>query len=143
MMGPSGRSRVGVARGLRGLVGVLFAVVCFVGLAAVGFEGQALGAADTQRGEVLSLTDVACASPNACTAVGGVTSNPNTPMAERWNGRSWSLQNMPVPASGSTGDQLIPVYGVLSSVSCPSPNTCFAVGTLDINNPFPEPLVQR
>ena len=53
-------------------------------------------------------------------AIGTVTDsqNPNgMPAADLWNGRSWSVQQLPAPAVSL-------VYGV----SCPSPRACFAVG---------------
>lgn len=45
------------------------------------------------------LRRVACASADACIAVGtaGNVSNERT-LAERWNGRTWTLQAMPKPA---------------------------------------------
>lgn len=64
------------------------------------------------------LSSVSCASPVACTAVGGsVSRNPRRPAAalvERWNGAAWSIQRAP--------------GGPLSSVSCASSVACTAVG---------------
>ena len=63
------------------------------------------------------LTSVSCTSPIACTAVGeSVSRNPRrppTPLVERWNGTTWSLEH----ASG----------GPLFSVSCSTRRTCTAV----------------
>lgn len=63
------------------------------------------------------LTDVSCASPGACTAVGSVPSrNGMAARAERWNGHRWTVE----PTQRRTG--------VLNSVSCTSVNACTAVG---------------
>ena len=68
------------------------------------------------------FTRVSCTSTLACTAVGryanaeGVT----LPLAERWNGKEWSLQTTPSPV-GETYTELI-------GVSCTSAESCIAVG---------------
>ena len=70
------------------------------------------------------LNDVSCSSPTACTAVGvTVYDNPfrAPPLVERWNGRSWTIQPTPGPASS--------VYPSLNGVSCPSLTACTAVGS--------------
>jgi hypothetical protein len=69
------------------------------------------------------LQGVSCPSANVCTAVGfaGVGGgNAKLPLAERWNGHSWSLQKVAGPSSAREPDLL--------SVSCPSANVCIAVG---------------
>src|SRR5579859_2817394 len=48
-------------------------------------------------------------------------------LAERWNGRKWSIQPTPHPQSAS-----------LAAVSCPSPTTCIAVGSNDGGDPLVE-----
>jgi hypothetical protein len=67
------------------------------------------------------LTGVSCSSSRACTAVGFdyVPGTGGGPLAERWNGRSWTLQSMP-----SAGNEGIPLAGV----SCPTARSCTAVG---------------
>ena len=63
------------------------------------------------------LSSVSCTSTSACVAVGsaGVA-----PLAERWNGSSWSVETTPLPpAAGSAR---------FSSVSCSSATSCTAVG---------------
>jgi hypothetical protein len=70
------------------------------------------------------LRGVSCTSARACVAVGTeVTAGRIGPLAERWNGRSWSL--IP-PAPG----------GPLAAVSCSSATACTAVGGLGF--PFAE-----
>jgi hypothetical protein len=68
------------------------------------------------------LDGVSCPSASACTAVGDyVTSAGSTaPLAERWNGTSWSVQSAPTP-SGATA-------AFLGAVSCASTSACTGVG---------------
>lgn len=65
----------------------------------------------------LELTGISCTSASACTAVGSAGT---VPLAERWNGSSWSIQPAPLPAAGGSA--------ALSSVSCASSTSCTAVG---------------
>jgi len=68
------------------------------------------------------LQNVSCASSSACVAVGDWRDSKGTwrPMAEGWNGTTWSLESVPNPI-GST-------FGLLEGVSCRNLNTCVAVG---------------
>jgi hypothetical protein len=69
------------------------------------------------------LTAVSCSSAKACTAVGFYVPGfdhpePAVALAYRWNGRLWFRQHPPtVPGVGLRG------------VSCPSVNSCIAVGS--------------
>ena len=67
-----------------------------------------------------SLASVACSSATACTAVGQSTRSvgPPIPLAERWNGTSWSIQATPDTGANSA----------FTGVSCPSATDCTAVG---------------
>jgi hypothetical protein len=71
---------------------------------------------------VSNLGGVSCTSATACTAVGSYETSSGTtnPLAERWNGTSWTLQSPQVPA-GST-------FAELTGVSCTSATACTAVG---------------
>lgn len=73
-------------------------------------SGNATAPADRFNG-------VSCTSASACTAVGYRidSGGKQRPLAERWNGRQWTVQ--PTPGTGS-----------LTSVSCPSASACLAVG---------------
>lgn len=75
---------------------------------------------------------VSCASPTACTAVGWYydTAGAELPLAERWDGTRWSIDATPNPAGSNNSD--------LSSVSCPSPTACTAVGEYDPDLPLVE-----
>jgi hypothetical protein len=76
-------------------------------------------------GAVISyLHEVSCTSASACTAVGAYSlkgGSGGSIMAERWNGKAWSIQVMPTP-KGTEGDNL---YGV----SCASASACTAAGS--------------
>jgi hypothetical protein len=68
----------------------------------------------------VSLSGVSCASATACTAVGSYENGHGSPvpLAERWDGTSWTIQTTPTPSSG----------GGLNGVSCTSATACTAVG---------------
>jgi hypothetical protein len=70
-----------------------------------------------------SLSSVACPSSTACTGVGSSLNNTGAqvPVAEGWNGTSWSTQATPLPSGAKAGS--------LSGVSCTSPSACEAVGS--------------
>ena len=70
----------------------------------------------------LALNGVSCTSPDACTAVGYYETNdfvPTNAFAEAWNGKTWALQNTPIPVGGNSS--------LLNGVSC-VPSSCTAVG---------------
>jgi hypothetical protein len=94
--------------------------------------------ADSQG--TLSLNGVSCSAPNACTAVGSYVSNSQLPwwrlqrlLAERWNGSVWTVQPMPISASGMS----------LDGVACPSQTECFAVGSSSAAAGTGRPLLAR
>ncbi|HEV2374622.1 MAG TPA: hypothetical protein VGS19_20985 [Streptosporangiaceae bacterium] len=72
------------------------------------------------RGAILDA--VSCPASAVCAAVGSSMNGSATavPLAETWDGTSWSIQPVPVPA-GSFGAQL-------TGVSCSAVNACVAVG---------------
>jgi len=78
------------------------------------------------NGGDVSLYGVSCASRTACVAVGKYSMINNTieaTLAERWDGRRWSLQPTPDPAGAA--------YDALGGVACPSSRLCTAVGVND------------
>jgi hypothetical protein len=79
------------------------------------------------------LDGVACASQDACTAVGGGSFR--GAFAERWNGTRWSRQQTRRPI-GATKPSL-------SAVSCPSPTTCVAIGSYTDSTGQQRVLVER
>jgi hypothetical protein len=119
-----------------------------VGGSGVGTEGAAL--AETWNGsnwsaqstakptgaESSRLSGVSCTLSEACTAVGQYinSSSVEVPLAERWNGKAWSIQATKTP-TGAKGSSL-------SGVSCASAEACTAVGiyvtSTDVNVMFAE-----
>jgi hypothetical protein len=84
-----------------------------------------------------ALSAVSCTSARVCTAVGvKFVDGSNVPLAERWNGTSWSIQRTPTPA-GATFSELI-------DVSCTSRTFCIAVGsfTNSLEHPY-QTFVER
>ncbi len=84
-------------------------------------------AANPAGSPIVSLNDVSCSAPDACTTVGTSTvgaSQPGTTsavtVAERWNGSQWAAQATPDPPGATLSN--------LTGVSCPSPTECTAVG---------------
>jgi hypothetical protein len=70
------------------------------------------------------LGSVSCTSMVACTATGnlnGTSSSGPVTLAERWNGRKWTVQ--PTPSTGSPGS-------LFNSVACTSASSCTAAGAL-------------
>jgi hypothetical protein len=76
-------------------------------------------------GTLGELSGVSCSSPSACLAVGKYEIDTNSyytdlPLAERWNGSTWTLDSPPNPP----GDD-----NALAGVSCSSATACTAVGS--------------
>jgi hypothetical protein len=73
---------------------------------------------------VLSPLDVSCPAPGTCVMVGyqrlPAGGYPNTPVAESYNGKSWTRMSVPVLAGYSGAD--------LNAVSCLSATRCVTVG---------------
>ncbi|HEY4812372.1 MAG TPA: hypothetical protein VIH71_15070 [Solirubrobacteraceae bacterium] len=74
--------------------------------------------------EYHSLDAVSCTSSEACTAVGRGYSEAEgeITLAERWNGKEWSVQSMPKPTKE---------VDFLLGVSCTSSTACTAAGVSD------------
>jgi hypothetical protein len=69
-----------------------------------------------------SLNGISCPSPSDCVAVGSFTNPQGKAMtlSEQWNGTNWSILPTPNPSDS--------IASYLSSVSCPTAQTCTAVG---------------
>jgi len=67
------------------------------------------------------LDGVSCVSTSDCLAVGfsGGQSGPTVPLAEIWNGSTWSITPLPGAWSG---------LNILKGISCSGPTACVAVG---------------
>jgi hypothetical protein len=75
------------------------------------------------------LFGVSCAAPASCWAVGNSSPRYAAPQLNEvlhWNGRKWSRAQVPTPNG----------FSELFGVSCPSPDNCWAVGTVitGVNN---------
>jgi hypothetical protein len=110
-------------RGVRAGAIVAGAVVAAVSMPAlaVGAGRSLVSSADALAGRG-DLSGVSCVSVGACIAVGDTKNGVGTKvtLAERWNGRRWSVQATPNPAGARSAD--------LGGVSCVSADACTAVG---------------
>jgi hypothetical protein len=73
------------------------------------------------------LGGVSCPSTTDCMAVGSYfdsSSSQRETLADRWNGHSWAV--LTTPPTGGAG-----IAEGLQAVSCPTTNSCIAVGGLD------------
>jgi hypothetical protein len=103
-----------------GAVAVVVALVfSLAGASSALASGWSVQRSPIPRGASSSLlSGVSCGSAKACVAIGSdVTSTVESALAERWNGRGWSIQQTPAE----------PDY-LLFAVSCPSATVCMAVG---------------
>jgi len=74
-----------------------------------------------------ALTGVSCTSRSFCVAVGFVfVTGGTSTFAERWNGRRWSIQQIPNPKPNPGLGA--PIENSLAGVSCTSSRFCIAVG---------------
>jgi hypothetical protein len=117
----------GVALWLRisvcAVVGCVTLALCLARAEGAGASEWAVQPTPGALGAV--LLSVSCTSPTACIAVGS-SSNPGSgrpakTIAERWDGRRWSIQRTLSPDGA--------VSSRLSGVSCTSAAACTAVGT--------------
>jgi hypothetical protein len=82
------------------------------------------------------LAAVSCASTSSCVAAGYWEGNgTRSPMAEVWNGTSWSLQSVPAPAGAE--------YTSLNGVSCSSASNCVATGAYTVDGSDYQTLAER
>ncbi|MGH2854256.1 MAG: hypothetical protein ACRDLF_08715 [Solirubrobacteraceae bacterium] len=83
------------------------------------------------------LGDVSCTSSTACIAVGAFvnSSGKEVPLAEEWNGTTWSLQGLPAPTGAKESH--------LNGVSCTSSTECTAIGLFLNSSGTNVPLAER
>lgn len=120
-----GMGRV-LGRRPRALGRVCVAGFCSVVAVCVGGAGGAVAASWTivPAPGAGALNSVSCTSWSACTAVGVLGTpvyGPGQVLAERWNGRAWSVEPLTPPAGGQSE---------FTDVSCGSPRFCVADGLL-------------
>lgn len=86
-----------------------------------GKEWTAETLAVPKGGEDLLPYGVSCTAANECTAVGYYFSGgTSVALAERWNGKEWSVQKLPTPEGAKSTS--------LNGVSCTIKTACTAVG---------------
>jgi hypothetical protein len=88
------------------------------------------------RSKITHLAAVSCTTATVCTAVGSIVLGTKAlPLAERWNGVHWTIQVLPRPAGSARS--------LLTSVSCPTRTSCFAVGAATNSSNQPRTLAER
>ena len=81
--------------------------------------------ADAGAPAATELTDIACVSSTRCFAVGyRQNGDEDRALIEMGVGKSWKRMSRPVPAGQRPAN-----FPPLSSIVCPAPGSCFAVGT--------------
>jgi hypothetical protein len=108
-------------------------------------DGYTLGLAESWNGKKWTevplpksggygeLFSVSCVSSRYCLAVGGGVAGEGTrytPSSYVWNGKSWSLEPVPVPPKGGGST----ATSMLQGDRCLSATDCVAVGQLDLGN---------
>jgi hypothetical protein len=104
-------------------------------------SGWSIQHAENAYGEGSSrFSAVSCSSSTTCTAVGATTDGdlPTAPLVERWTDGRWSIQQ---PLIAPHTADIVP-GSELSSVSCPSPTSCTAVG-FRWDGSYYAPLLER
>ena len=103
--------------GARGFAGIVVAMALWFAAPASAARWTVLPSPDDGV-----LNAVACTSPTACTAVGlvGIPAGPGSILAERWNGRSWSVQPEVHPRWRGQSEW--------TAGSCAGPRFCIAIG---------------
>ncbi len=83
------------------------------------------------------LSGVSCTVASACTAVGTYNNvaGEAVPLAESWNGSSWSPESPPAPSGAARSE--------LESVSCTAASVCAAVGSYENGTNAGRFLVER
>jgi len=106
-----------------------------------GSKWELLTPATPEGGKQPTLQAVACAAVSDCTATGNYINGSGTtvPLAEHWNGTSWSVQSTPSP-EGATSSSL-------AAISCSSSSACTAVGkstkAIEHQEPITTTLAER
>ena len=91
-----------------------------------GINWSIQNSANTSNTETNYLFSVSCLSASSCVAVGAIwRSGWNQPMAQVWDGSSWTMQS--IPTFSPTEDNY------LEGLSCVSASMCVAVGAHSIN----------
>ena len=82
-----------------------------------------------------TLAGLSCGAAGSCVAVGGYyNGHGDALLAETWDGTSWTIQTVPLPAGG--------LGGSLVGVSCSSASSCIAVGSYADSSNTNQPLAE-
>jgi hypothetical protein len=85
---------------------------------------------DPGGGGNLSLNGVSCYAANGCVSAGWYSQSGRVlPLAQTWNGSTWSSMSVPTP-SGT------PASTMLLDVACTAASSCFAVGSSSASGNF-------
>jgi hypothetical protein len=115
------------------------ALAAIMALGCLGPEGEAAAAPiwtatympqPPESGNGHSAFDVSCVDSDACVAVGenwSLAVHTRVPLAERWDGTTWTPMEAPYPAGLDEGWKH-EWYALLRGVSCVAPDSCLAVG---------------
>lgn len=109
-----------------------------------GSSWTSLSVAQPKNQFYSALYGIDCPSPSDCLAVGQKVATAKSPaqiLGERWDGKSWSVVNVPNPSL-----QGYRLDVVLSDLSCPSTTECLAVGyssPVVFGRSYTIPLVER
>jgi len=112
----------------------LAAAVAALVLPAVAAAGWSIEPSPNPPGSAAFLSAVSCAPGGTCLAVGASSpaSTEELPLAELWNGFSWTVVPVPAPAG---------MQGEFAGVSCPEAGWCLAVGRAEATS-RENPLVE-
>jgi hypothetical protein len=122
--------KLGVCSTGRGWMLIVAGVLSATGLAvAASGSGWSVQRAPNNHAALNQLSAVSCPSSSDCVAVGESDSErypTRVTLAERWDGREWTIQRTPnpVPSPADAARQ-----SVLNGISCISENSCVAVGS--------------
>jgi hypothetical protein len=101
-----------------GLAALLAACALGATAGATGVAARPRAVTNTNR--TYAFLAVSCPTTTWCTAVGDSPGAPTLPLAEAWNGTSWTTETTPDPAGAKSAE--------LTGVSCTSTTSCVAVG---------------
>jgi hypothetical protein len=91
------------------------------------------------------LASVVCAAPGNCFAVGTYYNalNEATALIHHWNGKAWGLMKAAAPVISRTPHATTAPQTSLTSIACPTPTSCYAVGYFEGTNGSINTLVEH
>lgn len=122
----------------RARCGAAALVACGLAGALLGPVPAALASARPAAAITGELAGVSCLSASNCLAVGtnAPSDGPSTPLAEKWNGTTWTVLTAPRPSAASDAS--------FYAVTCTSATSCLAVGSYFISSSHQtKPLAEK